>query len=234
MDFVNEENGIRVALQRLQYTLEALFEIAAILGASKEGTHVERVDNGIRQDVRHLFVYHASGQAFGNGRFANACFANQQRVVFAPTAKNLYHAFQLTFATDQWINLAFLGKRIQIHRELFQRPSLAFLSGVGLTVFTLRLGAVARHFGDAVGNKIHQIQARDILFLQVINSVRIFLAKNGHQHIGPGDFFFAGRLHVQNCALNDALEPQRWLCFRLDIFGNAWCVLLREARQLMP
>ena len=59
-------------------------------------------------------------------------------------------------------------------------------------------------------NKIHHVQARHALLVEVVDSVRIFLAKYGHQHIGAGDFFFATAcgLHVHDGALNDPLETQ--------------------------
>ena len=40
--------------------------------------------------------------------------------------------------------------------------------------------------------------------------MRVFLAKDGHEHIGTGDFFFAAtrRLHVHDGALNNTLKTQ--------------------------
>ncbi len=41
--------------------------------------------------------------------------------------------------------------------------------------------------------------------------MRILLAENRDQHVGAGDFLTAGRLHVIDSALQDALEAERRL-----------------------
>ena len=63
--------------------------------------------------------------------------------------------------------------------------------------------------------------------------MRIFFAKKGDQYVGTGDFLFAGRLYVQNRALNNALETERGLGFGFGIFGNNGCVILGKAGELV-
>ena len=63
---------------------------------------------------------------------------------------------------------------------------------------------------DAVGDEVHHIEARNTLLQQVIHGVRVFLAKDGHQHIGANDLFFAIAcgLDMHDGALDDALKAQ--------------------------
>jgi phosphoglycerate dehydrogenase-like enzyme len=50
--------------------------------------------------------------------------------------------------------------------------------------------------------------------------MRVFFAKNGHQHVGTGHFLLATArgLHVHDGALDDALKTQRGL--GVDVFGT--------------
>jgi hypothetical protein len=45
--------------------------------------------------------------------------------------------------------------------------------------------------GDAVRNEIDHIQPRNTLLMQVVDSMGVFFAENGHQNVGAGHFFLA-------------------------------------------
>ena len=51
--------------------------------------------------------------------------------------------------------------------------------------------------------------------------MRILLAKNGHQHVGAGDFLLARGLHVVDRTLQDTLESQRRLGVATVVFRQA-------------
>ena len=61
-----------------------------------------------------------------------------------------------------------------------------------------------------MGNKVHHIQTGHALLVKVVHRVGVFFTKNGHQHIGARDFFFAAArgLHVHDGALNHPLKTQ--------------------------
>ena len=86
MDLVNEQHRVVVLLELRQHGLQALLEIAAVLGARQQRAHVERVDGAVHQHVRHLAVHDLLGQAFRDGGLAHAGLAHVQRVVLAPAA----------------------------------------------------------------------------------------------------------------------------------------------------
>ena len=215
VDFVNEEDGVGLVAQALEHALEALLEVAPVFGACQQRAHVQRVNDGAGQHFRHFAFGDAPGQPFGNGGFAYARLAHQQRVVFAAAAKNLDGALQLVLAANKRVNAPFARLLVEIDGVLLQRRLLfVFFSGgtvsarSGFAVFGV--GFVLAH---AVGDEVHRVQPRHALLVQEIDGVRVFLAKDGHQHVGARDFLLAaGRgLHMHDGALDHALKAQRGL-----------------------
>ncbi len=217
VDLVDEEDRVRILDELLQHRLQALLEVAAVLGAREERAHVERVHLRLGEDLGHLAVDHPLGEPFGDGGLAHAGLAHEQRVVLAPAAEDLDHALELELAPDERIDLAVDRELVQVLREALERAArargllallggLAFLAGAGLRVL-----------GDAVRDEIHHVEARDPLLVQEIDRVRVLLAVDRHEHVGAGDFLLPRGLDVQDGALDDALEPERGL--RVDLAG---------------
>ena len=89
--------------------LQALLEIAAILGAGEQRAHVERIDLVFAQELGHFALVDAAREALGDRGLADAGLADQQRIVLAPAAQHLDHALELERAADQRIGLALLA-----------------------------------------------------------------------------------------------------------------------------
>ena len=53
VDLVDEQDGVGLVLELLEHALQALLEVAAVLGAGEQRAHVERVDGGVGQHVGH-------------------------------------------------------------------------------------------------------------------------------------------------------------------------------------
>jgi hypothetical protein len=84
-----------------------------------------------------------------------------------------------------------------------------------------------------VGDEIHHVEARNVLALQEIDGVGIFLAEDGDEHVGSGDFLLAGRLDVQDRPLNHPLKTQGGLgvnVFRALDLGR---VFIHEVGQFL-
>ncbi|MCY1540383.1 hypothetical protein D9M68_760190 [compost metagenome] len=77
MDLVDEENGVRAFAQLIEQRLEALLEVAAILGTRQQRAKVQGIDHAVGQQVRHLVVDDALGQAFSDCGLADAGLADQ-------------------------------------------------------------------------------------------------------------------------------------------------------------
>jgi hypothetical protein len=136
------------------------------------------------------------------------------------------------------VKVVVLGKLIQVLGELLQRRGLLIALGLpsffvlGRTLTGLGcLGRVA--LADAVGDEVHDVQTGHALLVEVIHGVRILFAEDGHQNVGSGDFLLAvaGRLHVHDGALDDALEAQGGLRVNLVGAGDLRRVVLDEVRQ---
>src|SRR5699024_6193474 len=107
VDFVDKENGVVFFVEFREHRLEAFFEIAAIFRTGDQRTEIERVDDAVTENFRHITIDDLPGQTFGDGGFANAGFAHQQRVVFAPPAQRLHHALHFPGAADERVDTAF-------------------------------------------------------------------------------------------------------------------------------
>ena len=77
VDFVDEQDRLRILAQLLQAGLQAQFEIAAVLRAGEQGAHIERIEAGLAQDLRHIVVDNLARQAFGDRRLADARLTDQ-------------------------------------------------------------------------------------------------------------------------------------------------------------
>ena len=226
-----------VRTQLLEHRLQALLEVAAVLGAGQQCTHVQRVDGGLLEHLRRVALHNAPGQPLGDGSLADASLTYQQRVILAPAHQHLDDTLQLVLAADQRIDPALAGRRIEVGGVLLQRTlrvgiAPAFGRGLlGLILSRLLLLGL----GDTVRDIVDHIQPGDALLVQVIDGVRILLAEDGHQHVGPRNLLLAvgGGLHVHDGPLNDPLEAQRRL--RVDLFGarHHRGVFLDEACQAL-
>ena len=148
MDLVDEHDGVWIVAQLLDDALEALLEITAILGASQQGTHVQRIDVGLGENLRDVAFNNPPGQAFGNGRLADPGFADQQRIVLAPAAQGLDDAFKFLVAADQWVDLALQRQCVEVDRILLKGTGL-FLFALGFD-FALGRRLLLRYLADAV------------------------------------------------------------------------------------
>ncbi len=82
VQLVDEQDDLAFLLRQIvQHGLEALFELAAELGAGDECAHVEREDALALQALGHFAVDDALGEAFHDGGLADAGLADEHRVV---------------------------------------------------------------------------------------------------------------------------------------------------------
>ena len=152
VDLVDEQDGLTISTQLLEHRLQALLEVAAILGAGQQCTHVQRIDGGVLEHLRRVALHDAPGQPLGDGGLANASLAHQQRVVLAPAHQHLDDTLQLALAADQRVDPTLAGGRVEIGGVLLQRAlgiGIASPFGRGLLGFVLaRLLLLG--LGDAV------------------------------------------------------------------------------------
>ncbi len=123
VDLVDEQDRLRIVGELLQHRLQALLEIAAVLGAGEQRAHVERVHLVFAQELGHVALVDAARESLGDRGLAHAGLADQQRIVLAPAAQHLDHALELVRAADQRIDLALLRQRVEVERVARARPA---------------------------------------------------------------------------------------------------------------
>ncbi len=228
MDFVDEHDRAGELLDLLDHLLEALFEIAAIARAGKQRAHVEGEDRRLGENFGHLAFDDTLGQAFGDRRLADAGIADEQRIVLLPAAEDLDGAADLRLAADQRVDATLARLLIEVDAIGFERIGLLLVlfapfDGRRIVVDTAH-GARLRHagtLGDAVADVVDRVVAGHLLLLQEIGGVALALGKDGNQHVGAGDLLAAGRLHMDDGALDDPLEA-----------GGGFGILARAGRQI--
>ena len=90
---------------------------------------------------------------------------------------------------------------------------LGFLVRAGnLSLFADITGLIGQ-LAQAVRNIVNNVQTADVLHVQQVDRVGLFLAEYRHQHVGSRDFLLATGLHVENRSLQYALKTEGWLNF---------------------
>ncbi len=112
--FVHEEDDFRIAANLLEDGVDALLELASVLGAGHQGAHIERENPLAEQGGGDFPVGNALGEAFHDGGFAAARFTDQHRVVLLAPAENLREAQDLVVTSHHRIQLAAQGGAGQV------------------------------------------------------------------------------------------------------------------------
>ena len=120
--FVDEQDDVPSRSRDLiQDCLEAFLELAAILCACDQGTHIKGHQRFVAQGFRHIAIDNAQGEALGNCRFTNAGFTDQHRVVLGAARQHLHGTADLVIAANDRIDLALAGGGRQILGVFLER-----------------------------------------------------------------------------------------------------------------
>jgi hypothetical protein len=110
----------------LEHGLQALLELAAVLGAGQQRGHVQRQHALALERLGHLAGHDALRQAFDDGGLAHAGLADQHRVVLGAALQHLDGAADLVVAADHRVELALRARSVRSMRVFLQRLALAF------------------------------------------------------------------------------------------------------------
>ena len=127
VQFVDEHDSAAfVGGDVLQYRLEPLLELAAILGAREQHRHVERKHALVFERLRHFAIDDALGEPFHDRGFAHARLADQHRVVLGATLEDLDGAADLVVAADDRVELALARAFREVDGVLLECLALPF------------------------------------------------------------------------------------------------------------
>ncbi|MNZ68843.1 hypothetical protein D3C78_871190 [compost metagenome] len=237
VDLVDEQDRLRTFFQLIEQRLEALLEIATVFGTGQQGTQVEGVNHAVGQQVRHLVVDNALGQAFGDRGFTHARLAHQQRVVLAPTRQDLCDTLDFQLTPHQGIDTTLAREFVEVAGISIQ----GIARGRRLTalvvlhiLLTFRVIAMPRHFGNAMGDVVDDIYTGNALLFQQEHRLTLLLTEDRDQHVGASHFAFARALYVKHSTLQYTLEAQGWLGFAILVMhGDQWRGGVDELLQVM-
>ena len=122
VQLVHEQDDLAVGLgDLLQDGLQALLELAAVLGAGEQRADVERDDLAVAQRLGDVAGDDPLGEALDDRGLADARLADQHRVVLRAAGEDLDDAADLVVAPDDRVELAVLGRLREVAAELLQR-----------------------------------------------------------------------------------------------------------------
>ena len=174
VQLVDEDDDVRVVGQLLHDRLEALFELAAVLGAGDDEGDVERQQALVGEEVRHVAADDLLGQALDDGGLADARLADQHGVVLGAAAQHLLHPLELVVAADQRVELVLHRHVGEVAAELGQQRRLLDAGQRGLLV---------QELDDVLA---HGVQAHPLLH-QDAGRHRPLLAEQAEQQVLGAD-----------------------------------------------
>ena len=182
VQLVDEQDDLAVGLlDLLEDGLQALLELAAVLGAGDQRADVERDDAAVAQRLGHVAGDDALGEALGDRGLADAGLADQDGVVLGAAREDLDDAADLVVAADDRVELAVLGGLREVAAELLERLVLVLGVLVGHAVraadvldrrddvLLARAVAAQRVAGGGlvVGEREQQVLGGDVLVLEL-------------------------------------------------------------------
>ena len=138
------------ALDLRQHGLEALLELAAILGARHQQAQIEREDRLVLQPLGDVAAHDALGEPLHDRGLADTGIADQDRVVLRLSRQDLDHAADLGVAADHRIHLPGARLHDEVAPVLLERLVRDLRVRAGDALIAAHLGedleeALARH-----------------------------------------------------------------------------------------
>ena len=96
---------VALLLNTVHNHFDAVFKVAAILGACQQRAQVKLVDFAAFQSLRHFPFFNQPYQAPDESRLAHARFAHMQRVVLVASAQHLNGSLEFLLAANQRVLL---------------------------------------------------------------------------------------------------------------------------------
>ena len=117
VEFIDEEDDIACSADFIHDRFDAFFELAAVLGAGDHHREVEYDDAFFVEDIGDLVRDDPLGEPFDDRGLADACFAQEHRVVFGASAQDLGESFDLVGSTDDRIEVPVNGELGEVAPE---------------------------------------------------------------------------------------------------------------------
>ena len=196
VELVDEAEDFAVGIDDfLDDGLEAVFEFAAELGA---GDHAAEIDGDqflVLELIGHVAADDALGEAFDDGGFADAGFADEDGIVLGAAAEHLHDAADFVVAADDGIEFAEAG-------------GFGEVVGVALESLVFGLGILigdALRAADGDEGLEDGVVAGAGLFEKLAGGIAAFLGDGEQEVLGGDEFVFEANGFVEG-ALHDLVE----------------------------
>ena len=117
---IDEEDAVARGLDLFQHLLQALLELAAVLGAGDQSAHVEGDQTLAVQGFRHVIGDDLLGQRLHDSGLADAGLAHEHGVVLGPAGEDLNGPLQLLLAAPNGVQLVVAGQGRQVDAQLVE------------------------------------------------------------------------------------------------------------------
>ncbi len=149
VEFVDEGDDLALGVgDLLEHGLEALLELAAVLGAGEHRGDVERDEPLVLEPLGHVAVGDARGQTLDDGGLADAWLTDEHRVVLAAARQHLDATADLLVAADDRVDLAARGERREVLAVLLECGELLLGALVG---HAMRAAHLLEHLEQFLG-----------------------------------------------------------------------------------
>ncbi len=203
VDLVDEQQHVAGIHDLLDDLLQALLELAAVLGTGHERRHVQRDEALAAQDVGHLVAHDELGQPLGDGRLAHAGLAQDEGVVLLATGQDLHDALDFRGAADDRVQLAVAGLLREIGAELGEH---GIRRGRPVEAGAARVDRRLAH--EIVQGAAHII-AGHVQATEYFQSRALALAHDAQEQVLGGDVGLAHLHGLAQGVLQHALHPRR-------------------------
>jgi hypothetical protein len=121
VELVDEQDDVAALGDLLHHLLQPLLELTAVLGARDQCGQVERVDLLVLEQLRHVAVGDALGQALDHRGLAHTGLAHEDGVVLGATREDLHDPLDLGLAPDDGVQLAVSRQLGEVAPELVEQ-----------------------------------------------------------------------------------------------------------------
>ena len=130
MELIDEQDDLALGLLHfLEHGLQAVLELAAVLGAGDQRAHVELDKVAVAQGARYVAGHDSLGDTFDDGCLAYARLANEHGIVLGAAGQDLDGTANLVGTTDDRVELAGTGEVADVATVLLQGLKLGFVFG---------------------------------------------------------------------------------------------------------
>ena len=130
VELIDEQDDLAFGLLHfLEHGLQAVLELAAVLGTGDQRAHVELDEVAVAQRARHVAGHDTLGDALDDGRFTDTRLADEHRVVLGATGQDLDSTTDLVGTADNRIELAGTGQVADVAAVLLQCLKLGLVLG---------------------------------------------------------------------------------------------------------